>query len=62
MMGFLAGHHALSCDEDGKPLPVEAAVAFLGPDGSTSCGYIRSFKNEAVALGVTPHPKPDWLD
>ena len=62
MMGFLAGHHALSCDEDGKPLPVEAAVAFLGPDGSTSCGYIRSFKNEAVALGVTPRPKPDWLD
>ena len=62
MMGFLAGHHALSCDEDGKPLPVDAAVAFLGPDGSTSCGYIRSFKNEAVALGVTPRPKPDWLD
>ena len=62
MMGFLAGHHALSCDEDGKPLPVEAAVAFLEPDGSTSCGYIRSFKNEAVALGITPRPKPDWLD
>ena len=61
MMGFLAGHHALPCDEDGKPLPVDAAVAFLGPDGSTSCGYVRSFKNEAVALGVTPRPKPDWL-
>ena len=61
MMGFLAGHHALPCGEDGKPLPVDAAVAFLGPDGSTSCGYIRSFKNEAVALGVTPRPKPDWL-
>ncbi len=61
MMGFLAGHHALPCDEDGKPLPVDAAVAFLRPDGSTSCGYVRSFKNEAVALGVTPRPKPDWL-
>ena len=61
MMGFLAGHHALPCDEEGRPLPVDAAVAFLNPDGSTSCGYIRSFKSEAVALGVTPRPKPDWL-
>ena len=62
MMGFLAGHHVLPCDEDGNLLPVDAVVAFLEPDGSTSCGYIRSFKNEAVALGVTPRPKPDWLD
>jgi len=61
MLGFLAGHHALPCDEEGRPLPVDAAVAFLNPDGSTSCGYIRSFKSEAVALGVTPRPKPDWL-
>ena len=61
MMGFLAGHHALPCDEDGKPLPVDAAVAFLNPDGNTSCGYVRSFKSEAVALGITPRPKPDWL-
>ncbi len=61
MMGFLAGHHVLPCDEDGNLLPVVAVVAFLEPDGSTSCGYIRSFKNAAVALGVTPRPKPDWL-
>ena len=62
MKGFLAGHHALPRDEEGRPLPVDAAVAFLNPDGSTSCGYIRSFKSEAVALGVMPRPKPDWLD
>ena len=61
MMGFLAGHHALPCDEKGRPLSVDAAVAFLNPDGSTSCGSIRSFKSEAVALGVTPRPKPDWM-
>ena len=61
MMGFLAGHHALPCDEEGRPLSVDAAVAFLGPDGSTSCGSIRSFKSEAVALGITPRPKPDWM-
>ena len=61
MMGFLAGHHALPCDEEGMPMLVDAAVAFLEPDGSTSCGSIRSFKSEAVALGVSPRPKPDWL-
>ena len=62
MMGFLAGHHALPRNEEGRPLPVDAAVAFLNPDGSTSCGYIRSFKSEAVALGISSRPKPDWLD
>ena len=61
MMGFLAGHHALPCDEEGRPLSVDAAVSFLGSDGSTSCGSIRSFKSEAAALGVSPRPKPDWL-
>ena len=61
MMGFLAGHNALLRDEEGSPLPVDAAVAFLNSDGSTSCGYIRSLKSEAVALGVTPRRKPDWL-
>ena len=61
MMGFLAGHHALPCDEKGRLILVDAAVAFLNPDGSTSCGSIRSFKSEAVALGVTPRPKPDWM-
>ena len=61
LMGYLAGHHALPCDEEGRPIPVDAAVAFLEPDGSTSCGSIRSFKSEAVALGVSPRPKPDWM-
>ena len=61
MMGFLAGHHALPCDEEGRPLSVDAAVSFLGSDGSTSCGSIRSFKSEAGALGITLRPKPDWL-
>ena len=61
MMGFLAGEHALPRDEEGRPVLVDAAVAFLNPDGSTSCGSIRSFKSEAVALGVTPRPKPDWM-
>ena len=61
MMGFLAGHHALPCDENGMLILVDAAVAFLNSDGSTSCGSIRSFKSEAVALGVSPRPKPDWL-
>ena len=61
MMGFLAGHHALPRDEEGRPVLVDAAVAFLNPDGSTSCGSIRSFKSEAGALGITLRPKPDWL-
>ncbi len=61
MMGFLAGEHALPRDEEGRPMLVDAAVAFLAPDGSTSCGSIRSFKSEAVALGITPRPKPDWI-
>ena len=61
MMGFLAGHHALMRDDEGRLLPVDAAVAFLNPNGSTGCGFIRSFKGAAVALGVKPRPKPDWL-
>ena len=60
-VGFLAGHHALPRDEEGKALPVDAAVAFWESDGSASCGYVRSFKSEAVALGVTPRSKPDWM-
>ena len=47
MMGFLAGNDIFPCDEYGKPIPVDAAVAFLEKDGHTSCGYIRSFMDEA---------------
>ena len=62
MFGFLAGYDTLPHDETGRPLPVDAAVAFLGRDGSRSCGFIRSFKDEALALGLTPSPKPKWCD
>ena len=62
MFGFLAGYETLQHDETGRPLLVDAAVAFLDRNGSKSCGYIRSFKDEALALGLTPSPKPKWLD
>ena len=62
MFGFLAGYDTLPHDEIGGPLPVDAAIAFLDRDGHMSCGHIRSFKDEALALGLIPSPKPKWLD
>lgn len=62
MMGFLGGYGVFPHDEEGNPLSIDAAVAFFGHDGSKSCGYIRSFKHEAISLGLTPPPKPDWCD
>ena len=62
MMGFLGGYGVFPHDEEGNPLSIDAAVAFLEHDGSKSCGYIRSFKHEAISLGLTPPPKPDWCD
>ena len=62
MFGFLAGYDTLPHDEIGGPLPVDAAIAFLDRDGHMSCGHIRSFRDEALALGLIPSPKPKWLD
>ena len=62
MFGFLADYDTLPHDEIGGPLPVDAAIAFLDRDGHMSCGHIRSFKDEALALGLIPSPKPKWLD
>ena len=62
MMGFLGGYGVFPHDEEGNPLSIDAAVAFLNHDGSKSCGYIRSFKREAISLGLNPPPKPDWCD
>jgi len=50
MLGFLAGHEMFPYDEGGRPIPVDAAVAFLGKDGNMSCGYIRSFRDEAYSV------------
>ena len=50
VMGFLAGHDVLPHDEDGTPISVDAAVTFLKQDGRMSCGYIRSFKEDAYAV------------
>ena len=50
MLGFLAGHEMFPYDEGGRPIPVDAAVAFLEKDGNTSCGYIRSFRDEAYSV------------
>jgi len=47
MLGFLAGHEMFPYDEGGRPIPVDAAVTFLEKDGNASCGYIRSFMDEA---------------
>ena len=62
MMGFLGGYGMFPHDEEGRPLSVDAAVAFLGHGGGKSCGYIRSFKREVMAMGLTPPPKPVWCD
>lgn len=50
VMGFLAGHDVLPHDEDGGPISVDAAVAFLRQDGGTRCGYIRSLKDDAYGV------------
>ena len=50
MLGFLAGHEMFPYDEGGRPIPVDAAVAFLEKDGNMSCGYIRSFRDEAYSV------------
>ena len=51
MMGFLAGHNSRPYDENESLVSVDAAVAFLGDDGNTSCGYIRSFRDKALTIG-----------